>query len=29
MWHKPPLDAAGGKISKQEQVYRIDEGSGW
>jgi hypothetical protein len=29
MWHKPPLDCAGGKISKQEQVYRVDEGSGW
>lgn len=28
MWHKPNLDN-GGKITKQEQVYKIYEGTGW
>jgi len=28
MWHKPHLEH-GGKISKQEQVYKVMEGSGW
>lgn len=28
MWHKPNL-GEGGMISKQEQVYKLVEGSGW
>lgn len=28
MWHKPNL-GAGGMISRQEQVYKMAEGSGW
>lgn len=28
MWHKPYL-GDGGMLSRQEQVYKIDEGSGW
>lgn len=28
MWHKPNL-GEGGKITKQEQVYKLCEGSGW
>lgn len=28
MWHKPNL-GAGGMLTKQEQVYKLAEGSGW
>lgn len=28
MWHRPNL-GAGGMLTKQEQVYRLAEGSGW
>jgi hypothetical protein len=28
MWHKDYLDG-GGKISRQEQVYKLSEATGW
>lgn len=29
MWHRPYLNAEGGCISRQEQVYRLSEAKGW